>query len=118
MTPVTAPASSIRDYEVRAQTTQTFGRVLASARQQHLVVDGPIQNGCPGEAVTPAELFLGGVASCGAELIQVIARELDVPIGGVEVTVTGTVHAGADGRLELSAAEVAGIAPPEDPYEY
>jgi len=102
MTPVTAPASSIRDYEVRAQTTQTFGRVLASARQQHLVVDGPIQNGCPGEAVTPAELFLGGVASCGAELIQVIARELDVPIGGVEVTVTGTVDRSRQPRADVT----------------
>jgi len=102
MTAVTAPASSIRHYEVRAQTTQTFGRVLASARDQHLVVDGPTQNGCPGEALTPAELFLGGVASCGAELIQVIARELDVPIGGVDVTVTGTVDRSRQPRADVT----------------
>ena len=48
----------IRAYEVRAVTTDTFGRVLLSCRDQHLVVDGPAQNGCPGEAITPAELFL------------------------------------------------------------
>jgi uncharacterized OsmC-like protein len=88
---MTAPVSSIRSYEVRARTTRTFGRVLANARNQHLVVDGPIQNGCPGEAITPAELFLGGVATCGAELIQVIAREEGVPIGDVDVTVLGVV---------------------------
>src|SRR5687767_3159083 len=72
---MTNPPTSIRTYEVHAETTRTFGRVLTSARQHHLVVDGPVQNGCPGEEVTPAELFLGGVAACGAELIQVIARE-------------------------------------------
>src|ERR1700759_4307967 len=53
------------DYLVRSTTTATFGRVLLSARDQHLVVDGPAQNGCPGEALTPAELFLGGVAAGG-----------------------------------------------------
>src|SRR5688500_16353570 len=88
---MTATPSAIRRYEVRAQTTATFGRVLTSARTHHLVVDGPVQNGCPGEAITPAELFLGGVAACGAELIQVIAREEGVPLDGVDVTITGSV---------------------------
>ncbi len=51
------------EYVVRSASTATFGRVLLSARDQHIVVDGPAQNGCPGEALTPAELFLGGVAA-------------------------------------------------------
>ena len=62
-------------YEVQARSTETFGRGLCSARNHHFVVDGPVQNGCPGEAITPAELFLAGVAACGVELVQVIARE-------------------------------------------
>jgi uncharacterized OsmC-like protein len=99
---MTTPATSVRHYQVRAQTTSTFGRVLASARHHHLVVDGPVQNGCPGEAPTPAELFLAAIASCGAELIQVIAREEGVPLGGVDVTVTGTVDRSRQPRTDLT----------------
>lgn len=100
--PATVPSASIRRYEVRAQTTGTFGRVLATARDQHFVVDGPVQNGCPGEAPTPAELFLTGVASCGAELIQVIAKEQGVPLGGVDVTVAGAVDRGRQPRTDVT----------------
>ena len=66
----------IRRYDVDARSTDTFGRVLCACRQHHFVVDGPVQNGCPGEAVTPAELFLSGVAACGVELLQGIALTL------------------------------------------
>ena len=79
------------EYSVHARSTDVFGRVLAGARTQHFVVDGPAQNGCPGEAVTPAELFLSGVASCGVELLQVLARARDVPLRGVQVDVVGVV---------------------------
>ncbi len=63
--------AEVRHYQTNARSTETFGRVLVSARDQHLIVDGPVSNGCPGEAITPAELFLSGVAACGVELIQV-----------------------------------------------
>jgi uncharacterized OsmC-like protein len=79
------------DYLVRSASTGTFGRVLLSARDQHLVVDGPAQNGCPGEAVTPAELFLGGVVSCAVELVQVLARQQGIALGGVEAEIAGTI---------------------------
>ena len=99
---MTTPAPAIRQYEVHAETTSTFGRVLASARHHHLVVDGPVQNGCPGEAPTPAEVFLLGVASCGAELTQVIAREEGVPLQGVAVTVSGTVDRARQPRADVT----------------
>lgn len=76
-------------YEVKARSTDVFGRVLCSCRQHHFVADGPEQNGCPGEAVTPAELFLSGVAACGVELMQVIAKEQDVPLQTASVTISG-----------------------------
>jgi uncharacterized OsmC-like protein len=79
------------DYEVSARSTGTFGRVVLSARTNHLVVDGPAQNGCPGEAVTPAELFLGGVASCAVELVQVLARDTGVGLTSVHADIAGTV---------------------------
>jgi len=77
----------IREYAVRTRSTETFGRVLCSARDQHFVSDGPAQNGCPGEAVTPAELFLAGVGACGVELVQVLARQAELPLKAVRVAV-------------------------------
>jgi len=61
--------------------------VLLSARSQHFVADGPVQNGCPGEAVGPAELFLSGVAACGVELLQVLAKDQNVPLRSVQATI-------------------------------
>jgi len=95
---VTAPP----DYTLRAESTRTFGRVLLSARTQHLVVDGPAQNGCPGEAPTPAELFLGGVATCAVELVQVLARERNVELAGVEATISGSVDRAHEVRDDVT----------------
>ena len=83
--------SNLRRYDVYARSTETFGRVLCGCRNHHFVVDGPVQNGCPGEAVTPAELFLSGVAACGVELLQVIAKEKSMPLDAVRVSVSGTM---------------------------
>jgi len=70
---MTAP-QAIRDYEVRARSTDIVGRGLCSARDHHFVIDGPVQNGCPGEEVTPPEAYLAGVAACAVELLHVIAK--------------------------------------------
>ena len=67
--------SDIRNYAVSARSTDTFGRVLCNARQHHFIIDGPVQNGCPGEELTPPEAWLAGVAACGVELIQVLGRQ-------------------------------------------
>ena len=82
-------AVEMRRYDGRARSTDTFGRVLWSCRDQHFVADGPVQNGCPGEAVTGAELFLAGIAACGVELVQVIAKADDVPLRAVRAEITG-----------------------------
>jgi uncharacterized OsmC-like protein len=97
------------DYVVSSQSTTTFGRVLLSARDQHLVVDGPTQNGCPGEAVTPAELFLGGVATCAVELVQVLARQRGLELDGVEAEVAGTVDRGHDLRGDVTVFSSASL---------
>lgn len=85
------PDSTVREYAVNAASTDTFGRVITSARNQYLVVDGPVQNGCPGEAITPAELFLAGVATCGVELVQVIAKTDGLPLRSVSVNIRGVM---------------------------
>ena len=83
--------SIVRSYAVQARSTDTFGRVLCSSRNQHFVVDGPVQNGCPGEAIGPAELFLAGIGACGVELVHVIAREQQVPLQTVKVDIEGSM---------------------------
>lgn len=96
------PAASLRQDEVRAQSTPTFGRVLCSARNHHFVVDGPVQNGCPGEELTPPELFLSAVAACGVELLHVIARDAGTPLERVAVTVSGTVDRSLQPRPDVT----------------
>jgi len=95
-------ASGPRRYDVRAVSSGTFGRVLCSARQQHFVVDGPVQNGCPGEALTPPEAFLAGVAACGVELIEVFARRDGVPLRRVETTIAATLDRSKPVRTDVT----------------
>src|SRR5215472_15000921 len=80
----------VRQYELQARSTQTFGRVLASARTHHFIVDGPVQNGCPGEAITPSEVFLSGVACCGVELVQILAKSKAIPLSSIAVDIHGS----------------------------
>jgi uncharacterized OsmC-like protein len=65
-------------------------------------VDGPVQNGCPGEELTPPEVFLAAVASCGVELVYVIARDEKKPLDSVEVTVHGVVDRGNQPRPDVT----------------
>lgn len=91
-----------RRYQTQARSTETFGRVLVSARDQHHIVDGPVQNGCPGEAITPAELFLSGVAACGVELIQVLAKQQNVPLRSVRAAIEATQNPAAPVRPDVN----------------
>lgn len=99
---MSSSSSDLRQFEVRARTSDTFGRVICGCRTLHFVADGPVQNGCPGEAITPAELFLSGVAACGIELLQVIARERGVPLETAQVTIAGTIDRSRPVRPDLS----------------
>lgn len=99
---MTAAASPLRQYRVDARSTDVFGRVLCSARDHHFIVDGPVQNGCPGEELTPPEVFLSGVAACGVELVHVIARELGVAVGPVAVAVHGELDRSNQKRSDVT----------------
>jgi uncharacterized OsmC-like protein len=91
----------VRSYAANARSTDTFGRVLCNIRDHHFVIDGPVQNGCPGEEVTPAEVFLVAIASCGVELLQGIARDQQVPLTGVKVEITGALDRANPVRKDL-----------------
>ena len=94
--------TDVREYSVHADSTNTFGRVLATARNHHFIVDGPVLNGCPGEAVNPAELFLAGVATCGVELVQVIAKEKSIALKGVVADIQGIQDRSNPPRSDVS----------------
>jgi uncharacterized OsmC-like protein len=83
--------TEVREYSAEAGSTDAFGRVLCNAREQYFVIDGPVWNGCPGEALTPGEAFLAGVAACGVELVEVIAADDGLETGKVEVRIHGVV---------------------------
>jgi uncharacterized OsmC-like protein len=94
--------SETRHYEAGAASTDVFGRVLCHVRTHHFIVDGPVQNGCPGEEVTPAELFLSAVASCGVELVQVLAQNENVPLRGIAVRIEGQMDRSKSVRPDVS----------------
>ena len=99
---MTNPPTTLREYDVSARSTDVFGRVLCSARDHHFIVDGPVQNGCPGEEVTPVEVFLSAVAACGVELIHVIARDQNTPLERVSVRVHGEVDRAKQDRADVT----------------
>jgi uncharacterized OsmC-like protein len=94
--------SQVRRFSVAARSTDVLGRVLCSARDQHFVVDGPVQNGCPGEAITPVEVFLSAVASCGVELVQVIARDEGISLASVAVEAHAMVDRSNQARSDVT----------------
>jgi uncharacterized OsmC-like protein len=94
--------AEVRRYAVEARSTDTFGRVLCSSRGHHFVADGPVHNGCPGEELTPAELFLAAVGACGVELLQVLARDEGMPLTGVRTATSGELDPGSPARRDVS----------------
>jgi uncharacterized OsmC-like protein len=66
------------------------------------VVDGPVYNGCPGEELIPPELFLLAVASCGVELMHVIARDETIPLQHAAITVEGIVDRDNQPRTDVT----------------
>ena len=92
----------LRRYEAKAASTDVFGRVMCTVRNHHYVIDGPEQNGCPGEEITPGELFLSAVASCGVELVQVIAKTDGIPLRRIEVAIHGQMDRSKPVRPDVS----------------
>jgi uncharacterized OsmC-like protein len=95
-------STPLRQYNVAARSTDVFGRVQCSVRDHHFIIDGPVQNGCPGEEVTPPEAFLSAVAACGVELVHVIAKEQSVQFDRVSVAVYGELDRSKQKRADVT----------------
>jgi uncharacterized OsmC-like protein len=96
------PSGTTRHYAANARSTDTLGRVLCSARNHHFIIDGPAQAGFPGEALGPGEVFLAGIASCGVELVQALARDQKLPLKSVKVDITGMMDRANPVRTDVS----------------
>jgi uncharacterized OsmC-like protein len=94
--------TDLREYLVGGSSTATPGRVLCSARNHHFIVDGPVQNGFPGEEITPPEAFLCGVAACGVELVQMFAAQQELPLESVKITLNATLDRGNPARTDYT----------------
>jgi len=70
---------------VRSATTPTPGRAINQVRENQFTIDEPTHLGGPGEQITPADAFLAGVSSCGVLLVQGRARDVNIPLEGIEV---------------------------------
>jgi len=107
---MTAPLQ-VSEYEVTARSTDVFGRVLCGVRGHYFIIDGPVQNGAPGEEVTPVEAFLSAVAACGVELIHAIARKREVPLlRTVSVSIHGILDRINQARTDVRTLNSVAIA--------
>lgn len=84
-------------YTAQVRSTDTFGRMLCTARDHHFVSDGPASLGCPEEEVMPGELFLAGIAACGVELVEVFAGEEGLPLRAARCDIEGEIGSGDSG---------------------
>jgi uncharacterized OsmC-like protein len=74
---------------VQSRSTGVKGRSLNGARTNHFVIDEPAYNGGPGEAATPAEVFLAGVSGCGVLLVESFAHKDGIALKGVQAWIEG-----------------------------
>ncbi|MDQ3944139.1 MAG: OsmC family protein [Actinomycetota bacterium] len=96
-------------YEAKARSTDTFGRMFWTARHHHMVSDGPVSLGCPGEAIMPGELFLAGIATCAVELIEVFAQEEGLPLEAADAAVWGDIDAAKQPRPDVTLFTSVGL---------
>jgi uncharacterized OsmC-like protein len=94
--------ANIREYQIRAGLTDTFGRLICNTRHHHFVVDGPAHNGCPGEALTPPEIFLAGIITCGVELVQVFARDKNLSLRSATGVISATLDRSSQARSDVT----------------
>src|SRR5437762_4247805 len=94
---------------VHSESTATPGRSISQVRDRELVIDEPTHLGGPGEQITPADAFLAGVSSCGVLLVQGRARDVNIPLEGIEVNLEArrrrsdtSVFIGIDMHFRLS----------------
>ncbi len=72
---------------VRSTSSGTIGRAVNEVRGQRLALDSSSRP--QPDAFTNSEAFLGSISSCGVTLIEMHARETNVPLTRMAVTIEG-----------------------------
>ena len=79
---------------VRSSNSGVLGRARSEARGHRIVLDSSSRP--QPDAFTNSEAFLAGVSSCGVTLIETHAKEIGVPMKGIDVTIEGARALGFD----------------------
>jgi putative redox protein len=72
-----------------ARLSGEAGRALVTMRGHHIVVDAPLALGGPNEEVNPVDLLLAALATCATFISEYVAREEQIPLTKIAVTVAG-----------------------------
>ena len=80
--------SDVKIETIRSSSTGVIGRAeSATTRGPRLVLDSSSR--AQPDALTNSEAFLAGVSSCGVTLIEMHAKETNVPLARLDVTIEG-----------------------------
>ena len=74
---------------VTSRLSDQPGRAIVTARGHHFIVDSPPPLGGPNEEITPVDVLLSALATCGTFVCETAAHEMDIPLDAVAVTAAG-----------------------------
>jgi len=69
-------------YKSRVYSTGTHGRAICNVRNHHFVADDG-----GGDEVGAGELFLSGIAACGVNMVERLAKQGNIALQWMEVTI-------------------------------
>ena len=69
-------------YKVRSYSTGTLGRAICNSRIHHWVADDS-----GGEEIGAGELFLSGISACAVNMVERLAKEGQMPLDWMDVSV-------------------------------
>jgi uncharacterized OsmC-like protein len=72
---------------VHSRSSGSIGRAINEVRGQQLALDSSSRP--QPDAFTNSEAFLGSISSCGVTLIEMHARETNIPLTRMKVTIEG-----------------------------
>lgn len=81
---------AVHSVKVRAYSSGTQGRAICQARNHHWIADDAAYNGGPGEELGAGELFFSGLTACAVNMLERVARQEEIPLVRMDVSVEGT----------------------------
>lgn len=69
-------------YRARTYSTGTHGRAICNVRNHHFVADDG-----GGDEVGAGEFFLSGIAACAVNMVERLAKQANIPLQWMDVTV-------------------------------